>query len=385
MMPRAFSPFKPDRYSSQSSSSQFPLLRRSRWPYILLTVCALYLYFSSGHLSLFATHGAAPHAPSLRFTSIDWSRYAYSQYATTSAHLCNSVMLFETLSRLNSKAARILFYPSTWDTDISSLSDRDSQLLVKARDWYNVRLIPADMPTKGSKGGRDGTYNASFAKFLPWTETVYDRILQLDSDVTLFRHLDEVFLLPRAPVAMMRAHWELPDQRLLTSMMVLLEPSDEEFRRLTSAVLNSGDYDMEVLNRLYGDSALVLPHRQYGLLSGEFRKDDHSSYLGNDYGPWNAATAIREASLVHFSDWPLPKPWIMWPHNLIGEIMPQCRWTRDEEDCSDKTVWLELYDDFRKRRKEVCALLSELAPEWPPRGRNSTSTAKVTSRGAGEK
>jgi hypothetical protein len=33
-------------------------------------------------------------------------------------------------------------------------------------------------------------------------------------------------------------------------------------------------YDMELLNRRYGDSAMVLPHRQYGLLSGEFRKKD---------------------------------------------------------------------------------------------------------------
>lgn len=350
-MRRAFSPSKPGRYAPHPSPSPYLLSRRFRWLYLLLVILAVYLYFSSKNLNPFSTHGPIPYAPSLRFTSIDWSRYAYSQYATTSAHLCNSVMLFETLSRLKSKAARILFYPSTWDTEISSLSDRDSQLLVKARDWYNVRLIPAEMPEKRSKGGLDGTYNASFAKFLPWTETRYDRILQLDSDVTIFRHLDEVFLLPRAPVAMMRAHWELPRRRLLTSMMLLLEPSEMEYRRLASAVLGSGDYDMEILNRLYGDSAMVLPHREYGLLSGEFRKDKHESYLGNEYEGWDADKAIQKASLVHFSDWPLPKPWIMWPHNLIGEIMPKCRWKGDQEDCSDKKVWMELYDDFRRRRK----------------------------------
>ena len=350
-MRRDFSPSKPGRYTPRPSPSLYALFRRSRWPYLLLAVLALYLCFSSKNLRPFATHNTTNHAPLLRFASIDWSRYAYSQYATTGAHLCNSVMLFEALSRLESKASRILFYPSAWDTEISSPTDRDSQLLVKARDWYNVRLIPSDMPGNHQKGGLDGSYNASFAKFLPWAETRYDRILQLDSDMTLLRHLDELFLLPRAPVAMMRAYWELPTKRLLTSMMVLLEPSEIEFQRLTGSIRGSGEYEMEILNRMYEDSAIVLPHREYGLLSGEFRREEHANYLGNKYEEWDADKVLREASVVHFSDWPLPKPWIMWPHNLIGEIMPKCRTQGSKVGCNDKRVWSELYNDFRKRRK----------------------------------
>ncbi len=37
---------------------------------------------------------------------VNWSRFAYVQYVTNSAYLCNSVMLFETLHRLGSKADR---------------------------------------------------------------------------------------------------------------------------------------------------------------------------------------------------------------------------------------------------------------------------------------
>lgn len=259
-------------------------------------------------------------------------------------------MLFETLSRLGSKPDRLLFYPSTWDTDIASSRDRDSQLLVMARDKFKVKLIPVNMPPHQS-GENDGTYNASFAKFLAWDETDYNRILHLDSDVTMLRHLDDVFLVPKAPVAMLRAYWKLPETKALTSLLILLEPSATEYERLMDEARGQGDYDMEILNRLYGDSALILPHREYGLLSGEFRSKDHKYYLGNGHEVWDAEKVISEASLVHFSDWPLPKPWIMWPHNLITDMVPKCKRKGEGEDCKDKNVWLKLYDDFRQRRK----------------------------------
>ncbi|MCJ1467593.1 N-acetylglucosaminyltransferase [Pseudocyphellaria aurata] len=165
-----------------------------------------------------------------------------------------------------------------------------------ARDKYKVKLIPVDVPPRQS-GKDDGTYNASFAKFLAWDETDYDRILHLDSDVTMLRHLDEVFLVPKAPVAMLRAYWKLPETRALTSLLVLLEPSATEFERLMDEARGQGDYDMEILNRLYGDSALVLPHRQYGLLTGEFRSNEHKNYLGNGHEEWDAEKVISAASL----------------------------------------------------------------------------------------
>jgi alpha-N-acetylglucosamine transferase len=42
----------------------------------------------------------------------DWTQYAYIQYVTNSDYLCNSVMLFETLHRLGSKADRLMLVPS---------------------------------------------------------------------------------------------------------------------------------------------------------------------------------------------------------------------------------------------------------------------------------
>ena len=86
------------------------------------------------------------HQPSLQYKNVNWKLYAYSQYATDSDHLCNAVMIFEALHRYGSRAERVLMYPQSMDTMVSDVRDRDSQLLVKARDMYDVKLIPIDIP-----------------------------------------------------------------------------------------------------------------------------------------------------------------------------------------------------------------------------------------------
>ena len=70
---------------------------------------------------------------------VDWSRFAYVQYVTNSAYLCNSVMLFEILHRLGAKANKLMMYPSNIDVDGTG---SDSALVRKARDQYGVKLQP---------------------------------------------------------------------------------------------------------------------------------------------------------------------------------------------------------------------------------------------------
>lgn len=260
-------------------------------------------------------------------------------------------MVFEALDRLRSKADRVLVYPEEWDTQIESPTDRDSQLLVKARDWYNVRLVPVDIPITHDNGQGDVEANSTFIKFTAWDQTRYERVLHLDSDMTVLKHVDELFLLPSTPIAMMRAHWKLPAKRTLASNMILLQPSSEDYERLITAsradIRQAGDSEADMLNRFYGDSAMVLPHKAYGLLANEFRIENHRSYVGNTYDRWDPERAFEAASLVHFLDEPFPKPWVMWPHALYAEQHPRCK----GEDCRNKDVWVSLYDDFRKRRK----------------------------------
>lgn len=121
--------------------------------------------------------------------------------------------------------------------------------------------------------------------------------------------MDELFLLPSAPVAMPLAYWIDPKDRVFTSGLMLIQPSTTEFSRIMDEVSNapSGVYDMEIMNKLYGDSALVIPHRPYTLLTGEFRSNNHEAYLGNTDEPWDAEETLKATKYLHFSDWPVPK------------------------------------------------------------------------------
>jgi hypothetical protein len=73
--------------------------------------------------------------------TVDWSRFAYTQYVTNSDYLCNSIMFFEALHRLSSRADRVIMFPSSMLPSEDAKS-RDARLLIKARDEYNVKLVP---------------------------------------------------------------------------------------------------------------------------------------------------------------------------------------------------------------------------------------------------
>jgi hypothetical protein len=81
--------------------------------------------------------------PSFEPSSVDWSRYAYTQYVTNKEYLCNSVMIFETLHRLKAKADLVMMYPDYMMSPTETNPDsNEAKLLVKARDKYNVKLVP---------------------------------------------------------------------------------------------------------------------------------------------------------------------------------------------------------------------------------------------------
>lgn len=215
-----------------------------------------------------------------------------------------------------------------------------------------------------SVGSSKASWDTSVAKLAAFGAVQYDRVIHLDSDMTLLQNLDELFFLPEATVAMPRAYWLLPESRTLSSLLAVIRPSWREYKALRedgAAVamgqmkvdLQESRFDMEILNNRYGDTALVLPQRQFALITGEFRKKDHKEFLGEGVA-WNPDQALAQAKFVHFSDWPLPKPWTMWPQKQLAELQPQCDnnpGTPQESGCRDREVWKGLYDDFRRRRK----------------------------------
>ncbi|KXS97150.1 hypothetical protein AC578_3073 [Pseudocercospora eumusae] len=282
---------------------------------------------------------------------IEWSQYAYCQYVTTTEYLCNSIMIFESLQRLGSKASRILLYPKEWAQDSNT---EEGRLLLKARDELGVVLKAIEVQHfDGEK-----TWADSFTKLLAFNQTEYKRVLSLDSDATVLQSMDELFLVPSAPVAMPRAYW-IEDKPTLSSQLVLVEPSTFEMNRVLEAFQHRSpsDYDMEIVNDLYGKDCIIIPHRRYDLLTGEFRNRDHHLYLGSKEEIWDPEVAYNEAKFLHFSDWPFPKPWIKASREQVEEVVPKChRMTNGTEDCRDREKWLFVYQEFRERRERVCGI-----------------------------
>jgi len=93
-------------------------------------------------------------APHIHYDEVDWSRFAYTTYATSETYLCNAVMVFEALQRFGSRAERVLFYPQEWDLVVENEFDRISQLLVMAKDEYKVLLRPVII--EGIQTGGEG-------------------------------------------------------------------------------------------------------------------------------------------------------------------------------------------------------------------------------------
>lgn len=104
----------------------------------------------------------------------------------------------------------------------------------------------------------------------------------------------------------------------------------------------SGDYDMEIINRWVDDSlrqaavrVAILPHQNYGVLTGLMRERWHQHFLtAPEGGPLGVEWNVSHVRLVHFLDAPLGKPWEEPPQNCetrLGSPLQEawcCAWAR---------------------------------------------------------
>ena len=140
--------------------------------------------------------------------------------------------------------------------------------------------------------------------------------------------------------------WPCPG--ILASHVMLIEPSTYEFDRIHEQVHLAGErkYDMEIVNKLYENSAMVLPHRNYAMLTAEPRNENHRAYLGSDE-VWDPAAVLSASKYVHFSDWPVPKPWVPVDDEvkkLKAEFQPHCVQVDGHEDCKSYVGLCEMRD-----------------------------------------
>lgn len=78
---------------------------------------------------------------------MDWSLFAYVQYVTSPAYLCNSLMMLESLYRLGTKADLVMLYPKEWKVPSSPKTSEsiESAQLARARDEYGAKLVPIEI------------------------------------------------------------------------------------------------------------------------------------------------------------------------------------------------------------------------------------------------
>jgi alpha-N-acetylglucosamine transferase len=217
----------------------------------------------------------------------------------------------------------------------------------------------------------DSTWKYSLTKFHAFNLSEYDRVLYFDSDTLVINSFDRYFDAPPAPLAPPRAYWlcsfEDQDRQWLGSHVMLIQPSPQIFSRILSQIDTALDFDMEMVNHMFGSSAMILPHRHLALLSGEFRSEDHSKYLaGSDTTKWDPHAEYANTALIHFSDWPLPKPWKVRSDKQWEEVMPKCgnqeAKVSEKQDganttCPDREIWVDLYAQYDSENRAVRRLI----------------------------
>ncbi|KAK3616440.1 hypothetical protein LTR56_025958 [Elasticomyces elasticus] len=131
-------------------------------------------------------------------TDISWTDFAYCTYAIDTESLCNSVMLLESLHRLGVNADRMLLHSDLWNASDTTF-EREARLLRRARDDFGAKLQAIEVLREDNVA--DPTWASGFTKLLAFNQTQYKRVLSLDADATILRSMDEIFLMPPAPVA----------------------------------------------------------------------------------------------------------------------------------------------------------------------------------------
>lgn len=149
---------------------------------------------------------------SLAFIS---QRFAYVQYATNVEYLCNSLIAFTRLRRLNTRAELAFLHPLEWNDFVSiphlppllsllieasiDISDSDApsyvqdeshavSKLLRKIDALDVNFHPIEIL---SRDVGEKTWSQSFTKLMALGLTEYDRVIHFDSDGLIFKNLGE--------------------------------------------------------------------------------------------------------------------------------------------------------------------------------------------------
>ncbi|KAL5327210.1 hypothetical protein ACEPPN_004902 [Leptodophora sp. 'Broadleaf-Isolate-01'] len=306
--------------------------------------------------------GAVRPTASVESNRVKWDDKRYIQIVADEERLCSAVLVWHEIEEIGSRAQRTLVYPSSWSPDevetdpaLNNTLTRKAHLLREARDKYYVLLHPIEALHENAM--LQGVWTDPYIKLLAFNLTQFDRVLVLDSASQPKGNLDAVFLLPKATLAMPWVYWGEPTGWAFSNQMMLITPSASEFAKIEAEITKaeSDQFDLTIVEKLYKSKTLKIPQRPYHLMTGELRRQDHSKYWGSGK-KWDPEEALQKSKMLHFSDWPVPRPWDSAPQAMLNKHMPKClksEWF-GATNCKNRMLWMQLYADYAAKRKGFC-------------------------------
>ncbi|KPM44440.1 hypothetical protein AK830_g2069 [Neonectria ditissima] len=176
---------------------------------------------------------------------------AYVFYATQDSYACSVLVNTHLLKMVHHSNHRIVVFLSK---DVSAKYHRSLKAL-------GVEVIK-EQPMPLHSNSND-YYRGCLLKLAAFRMHEIDpslrRLVVLDADQLILRSLDKVFDLPPADFYAPSAYWI--DDSFLSSTIMLIQPNAELWTKIqqTVASLPPHQYDMDVVNALFGDDAPRLP------------------------------------------------------------------------------------------------------------------------------
>lgn len=284
---------------------------------------------SYGTGSLLAPPPSPPPSP------YDPSKHAYVFYATNSAYACSAIVNFHRLKHtLNTTVPGILL-----------ASSGVSNTTLAAARTAGLEVIH-DEPPPLAPGGVV-YYSQVLLKLralnLRAVKPRLRRIIVLDADQLILKNLDHLFALPEAEIAAPLAYWQ--EGSAVTTTLMVAQLSEQLWAIVDEAIrgIRRDEYDMDLVNRVFGKRLMVLPGR-YCTLNSHWESLDLPGWFegGTVTRPAQNGEQLERlyemAEVVHFTA--MGKPWdvvggnvaVTRPtaHPLLGGMFIEWRKTAEE-------------------------------------------------------
>ncbi|CAH2351934.1 glucose N-acetyltransferase 1 [[Candida] railenensis] len=241
--------------------------------------------------------------------SLDYSKFAYVQYATSLVFLNLAILNFINIRESSSKVGNlVIVHADTLGENENDGSWAQLEKLKKLASEYGIKLKPVPLIT--NPGSKDSDWQFSFTKFHVFNQLEYKRIVYFDADSMLVNvesndgqlvnlgpsHFDELFSIHEdIDFALPQAYWLHDTEkkygskktqsrggnslhlashkfdnrlRFFANHVMVIKPDAKVFRDLIDYIYNplswnffkrdslykASEYDMEVLNKYFDDT-----------------------------------------------------------------------------------------------------------------------------------